>query len=90
MKLLALGALSLFLSFSFSHARPPDPKGEAKITKNEAEHIALNRYPDSRVIAAKTEKVAGRLVWMIEIAPPKPKPATTVKVDAMSGRIVSE
>ncbi len=69
MKLLSLAALSLLLCFSFLSASPPDPKGDAKITKNEAEHIALMRYPGARVTAAKLDKVKGRLVWLIEIAP---------------------
>ena len=90
MKLLFLAALSLLLCFSPLFASPLDPEGDAKITKNEAEHIALKRYPSSRVTAAKLEKVAGRLVWLIEIAPPQSKPVVAVTVDAMSGRIVSE
>ena len=90
MKLVSLTTLSLLLCFSFLSASPLDTKGEAKITKNEAEHIALKNYPGARVTAAKLEKVTGRLVWLIEIAPPKSKPAVAVTVDAMSGRIVSD
>ena len=90
MKLLSLMALSLLLCFSLLSASPLDPEGQAKITKNEAEHIALKRYPGARVTAAKLEKVAGGMVWMIEIAPPKSKPVIAVSVDAISGRIVSE
>jgi uncharacterized membrane protein YkoI len=90
MKLLSFAVLGLLFCFSFLSASPPGPKGDAKITKNEAEHIALKGYPGARVTAAKLEKVMGRLVWLIEIAPPKSKPAVAVRVDAMSGRIVSE
>jgi uncharacterized membrane protein YkoI len=89
-KLFSFAALWLLLCFSFLSASPPGPKGDAKITKNEAEHIALMSYRGARVTAAKLEKVPGRLVWLIEIAPPKSKPAVAVTVDAMSGRIVSE
>jgi uncharacterized membrane protein YkoI len=90
MKLISLTALSLLLCFSFLSASPPDKKGGAKITKNEAEHIALQNYPGARVTAAKLKDVTGRLVWLIEIVPPKSKPAVSVTVDAMSGRIVSD
>ena len=90
MKLLSLMALSLLLCFSHLSASPLDPEGETKITKNEAEHIALKRYPGARVTAAKLEKAAGGMVWLIEIAPPKSKPAVAVSVDATSGRIVSK
>ena len=89
MKLVSLTALSLLLCFSFLFASPLGAKGGAKITKNEAEHIALRDYPDARVTAAKLEKATGRLVWRIEIAP-KSKPAVVVLVDAMSGHIVSD
>jgi len=89
MKPVSLTALSLLLCFSFLSASPLD-NGGAKITKNEAEHIALKNYPGARVTAARLEKGAGGLVWLIEIAPPKSKPAVAVTVDAMSGRIVSD
>lgn len=90
MKLLSLAALSLLLCFSLLSASPTGAMDGAKITKNEAEHIALERYPGARVTAAKLEKVTGRLVWLIEIAPPKSKPAVAVAVDATSGRIISK
>ena len=89
MKLVSLTALSLLLCFSFLSASPLATKG-AKITKNEAEHIALMNYPGARVTAARLEMGAGGLVWLIEIAPPKSKSAVAVTVDAMSGRIVSD
>ena len=90
MKMLSLTALSLLLGLSLLSASPLDPKGDAKITKNEAEHIALRHYPRARVTAATLEKVKGKLVWSIEIAKPKSKPVVKVAVDAMSGRIVPE
>ena len=90
MKLVSLTVLWLLLCFSFLSASPLDPKGGTKITKNEAEHIALKDYPGARVTAARLEKRAGGLVWLIEIASPKSQPAVTVMVDAMSGRIVSD
>ena len=90
MKLISLTALSLLLCLSFLSASPLDTKNGAKITKNEAEHIALKNYPGARVTAARLEKAAGGLVWLIEIASPKTKTAVAVTVDAVSGRIVSD
>jgi len=90
MKVLSLAVLWVFLCFSFLFASPSGSKDDAKITKNEAEHIALKRYPGARVTAAKLEEVTGRMVWLIEISPPKSKPAVAVTVDAMSGRIISD
>ena len=88
MKAMSRSALSLFLCLSFVCASPIEQQGGAKITRNEAEHIALARYPDARVTAAKLETVQGKLIWSIEMARPKSKRLTEVVVDAMSGRIV--
>ena len=85
MKLISLSALSLLLSLSLLAASPHDPQG-AKITRNEAQHIALKHYPRGRVTAAKLEKVKGALVWSIEITPANAQ-SVTVAVDARTGRV---
>ncbi len=90
MKLLSFLALTLALALSPLQARPFDPKGDAKITKNEAEHLALKKHPGFQVTAAKLETVDGKLVWTIEIAPAKGKKATHVTVDATSGHVLAE
>ena len=90
MKLVSLTALSLLSLPFLSPASPLNTKDGAKITKNEAEHIALKNYPGARVTAARLEKGAGGLIWLIEIASPKTKTAVAVTVDAVSGRIVSD
>ncbi len=80
----------LVVCLSPFQASPLNPKGDAKITKNEAEHIALKHHEGARVTAAKLEKVAGKLVWSIEVSRPKAKKVTQVTVDAMSGHILSQ
>jgi hypothetical protein len=85
MKLISLAALSLLLSLSLLAASPPGAKG-AKITRNEAQHIALKRYPGGRVTAAKLETVQGILVWSIEITPANAQ-SVTIAVDATTGRV---
>ncbi len=87
MKLISLSALSLLLSLSLLAASPRDPKG-AKITRNEAQHIALKHYPGARVTTAELETVHGILVWSIAIAPPNAK-AVAVAVNAQTGRVAS-
>jgi len=62
MRLIFSLGLSLLLSLSFLSANPSDRKGGAKITKNEAEHIALHYHPGARVTAAKLETVQSKLV----------------------------
>lgn len=90
MRSLSLVAVLSFLVFAPLHAESPrNPLGSAKITKNEAEHIALRKYPGARVTAAKLETVHGHLVWSLELATTNDgkKP---VAVDALSGRMVGE
>jgi uncharacterized membrane protein YkoI len=87
MKFFYLAALSLLLGLSMVCASPLEKEHGTKITKNEAEHIALKDHQGSRVAAAKLETVEGRKVWSIEIAQGEHR--TMVAVDAMSGRIVS-
>jgi uncharacterized membrane protein YkoI len=89
MKLKSLLALALVVSFLFLEASARDDKGDAKITKNEAEHIALKRFPGAHVTAAKLDKAKGKLVWLVEIAKGNLPQVTKVEVDAMSGRIIS-
>jgi uncharacterized membrane protein YkoI len=89
MKPISLSGLSLLLTLSLLSASPSDRKSGARITKNEAEHIALQHHPGSRVTAATLETVQGKLVWSIEIMQPQSKLVTAVAVDAMSGRIAA-
>lgn len=87
MRSLPLVVILSFFVFAPLHAESPlDPKGNAKITKNEAEHIALRKYPGARVSAAKLETVQGHLVWSLQLATTNDgtKP---VAVDAMTGRM---
>ncbi len=90
MKSLSLIAVSLVLSLALLAAAPVSAKESAKITKNEAEHLALGHRNGARVTAAKLEKIGGKLVWSIEISGRKGKWITHVAVDAMSGRILSQ
>ena len=86
MKFFSLAALSLLLGFSMVCANPREKDRAAKITKNEAEHIALKDHQGARVTAAKLETIDGKKVWSIEIAQGERR--SKVAVDAMSGRIV--
>jgi uncharacterized membrane protein YkoI len=89
MKFLSFTALSLVLALS-SLTAAPSAKEAAKITRNEAQHIALKSHRGARVTAATMETVGGKLVWAIEITGPKAQHITHVNVDAMSGQILSQ
>ncbi|CAN5426083.1 hypothetical protein BH20VER3_BH20VER3_22550 [soil metagenome] len=88
MKSFSLIAVSLLWGVSILAASPIDPEGPAKITKNEAEHIALRQHQGARVTAARLEKVEGVLVWSIDVGQRDGKEITRVSVDAKSGRIL--
>lgn len=90
MKFLSFTALSLVLALSSLAAAPASAKEAAKITRNEAQHIALKSHRGARVTAATMETVNGKLVWAVEITGPKAQRITHVNVDAMSGQILSQ
>jgi uncharacterized membrane protein YkoI len=87
MKILSLLALSLVLCFSGFAATP---NATAKITKNEAEHIALRKHRGSHVTAAQLETIEGKLVWAVDISGRKGQHVKHVTIDAMSGHVISE
>ncbi len=62
----------------------------AKITKAEAEHIALSKVPHGRVKSAEIENEKGYLVWSFDIAKSNTKDITEILVDAKTGKILSK
>jgi uncharacterized membrane protein YkoI len=86
MKLISLATIVLLATLTVA-ASPNEPKPRAKITKNEAEHIALKQYPGARVVSAKLESINGHLVWLLQVAQRPGQTAARVEVDAISGRI---
>ncbi len=87
MKFFFPSVLSLLLGLSLVGASPLEKEPGTKITKNEAEHIALLGHDGARVTAARLETIEGKRIWVIEIA--QDKQQTTVRVDAVSGRVIS-
>jgi uncharacterized membrane protein YkoI len=62
---------------------------QAKITRNEAEHIALAKVPNGRTSGGELEREHGHLVWSFDISQAGVRDITEVQVDAKSGKIVS-
>ncbi|MBA3652220.1 MAG: PepSY domain-containing protein [Chthoniobacterales bacterium] len=87
MKFFSLATLCLFVGLSIICASPLETKAGTKITKNEAEHIALKQHRGARVTAAKLNTAREGKVWSIEIAQGERR--LIVTVNAMSGHIVS-
>ena len=61
----------------------------AKLSKADAEKIALTRAAGGSVKQSELEKENGRLVWSFDIATPGTSDVTEVQVDAVTGQVVS-
>lgn len=62
---------------------------EAKITKNQAEHLALTKVPNGIVKTSELEREKGLLIWSFDIAKPGTKDIAEVQIDARTGKVIS-
>ena len=67
-----------------------DPKlqARAKLTRSDAEKIALQTVPSATVKAAELEEEDGILRWSFDLNTPGSKKITEVGVDAVTGKVV--
>jgi uncharacterized membrane protein YkoI len=63
-------------------------EAQAKITKAEAQKIALDKVPGGTIKEGDIEKEKGKLLWSFDIATPGTKDITEVQVDAMTGAVL--
>jgi uncharacterized membrane protein YkoI len=63
-------------------------EAQAKITKAEAQKIALDKVPGGTIKEAELEKEKGKLIWSFDVATPGTKDITEVNVDALTGAVV--
>ena len=64
-------------------------EAKAKLTKADAQKIALAKVPNGKVKEAELEEEKGKLVWSFDIATPGTKDITEILVDAVTGDIVA-
>jgi uncharacterized membrane protein YkoI len=62
------------------------PQSQAKITKDQAEQIALTKAPGGTIKEAELEKEKGKLIWSFDIS--GSPGVTEVNVDAVTGEVV--
>ena len=62
---------------------------QAKITKAQAEQIALAKVPRGTVKSSELENEKGHLVWSFDIARPGTRDITEILIDAKTGKIIS-
>ena len=63
-------------------------EAQAKISKAEAQKIALEKAPGGTIKEGGIEKEKGKVIWSFDIATPGTKDITEVQVDAMTGQVV--
>src|SRR5437660_12406394 len=87
---LTVGMVLGFAAATFA-AEPSEAElmKQAKITKAEAEKIALAKVSHGIVKSAEIEKEKGHLVWTFDIAKPNTNDITEILVDAKTGKIIS-
>ena len=87
---LTFGIVLGFAAATFA-AQPSEAElvKQAKITKAEAEQIALAKVSRGIVKSAEIEKEKGHLVWSFDIAQPGIRDITEILVDAKTGKIIS-
>jgi hypothetical protein len=71
------------------HESQANLMAEAKVTRADAEHTALDKVPGGQIKEGELERENGKLIWSFDIATPGTKDITEVGVDAITGRVVS-
>jgi len=64
-------------------------QAQAKVSRSDAEKIALAKVPGGSIKEAELEKEKGKLIWSFDISTPGAADITEVQVDAVSGDVVS-
>ena len=94
MKRLRLFTLTLGMALGIAAAFAAQPSEaelikQAKVTKAQAQEIALAKVPHGTVTSAEIENEKGHLVWSFDITKPHTKNITEILVDAKTGKIIS-
>jgi uncharacterized membrane protein YkoI len=71
------------------HCKSARLQAQARISKADAEKIALAKTPNGTIKESELEKENGRLIWSFDIVMPDSKDITEIAVDAVSGAVVS-
>jgi uncharacterized membrane protein YkoI len=64
-------------------------QAQAKVSRTEAEKIALAKVPGGTITEGELEKEKGKVIWSFDIATPGTTDITEVQVDALNGQIVA-
>jgi hypothetical protein len=87
--LVALILATAFLAVGLTACSTSPNAKDAKITKAEAEKIALAKVPNGTIKESELENEKGKLIWSFDVATPGTKNITEVNVDAITGEVIA-
>ena len=61
---------------------------EGKITKNQAEHFVLAKYPGAKITKCELKHGKDHSVWVVDIVKPGARDPMQVQVDGRTGKIL--
>jgi uncharacterized membrane protein YkoI len=61
---------------------------EGKITKNEAQHLVLRKFPGSTIKKCELTNGQDHSVWVVDLVKAGSHDTTTIRVDGRSGKIL--
>jgi uncharacterized membrane protein YkoI len=64
-------------------------KAQAKISKEDAEGIAMSKVPNGTIKESELEKENGHLQWSFDMTTPGEKDITEVNIDAITGDVLN-
>ncbi|MDB6024263.1 MAG: peptidase [Verrucomicrobiales bacterium] len=88
-RLFAVALLAGAVSFSASAKDQKALEAEAKISKADAEKIALEKVPGGKIKEGGLEEEKGKLIWSFDIATKGSKNITEIAIDAKTGEIIA-
>lgn len=88
--LIAVTSLALAFLFETAASHAPtqaDLQKEAKITMENARHVALGKVPHGKIASEELEREHGKLIYSFDVKTSAPG-VTEVNVDAMNGKVI--
>lgn len=78
-----------FLGCATDKDREATLQAQAKVSRSEAEKIALAKVPNGIIKEGEIEKEKGKVIWSFDIATSGTSDITEIQVDAMTGEVVA-
>ena len=64
-------------------------EAEARVSRADAEKIAMDKVPGGTIKEAELEREKGKLIWSFDMATPGTKDVTEVNIDAITGAVIA-